>query len=93
VLRGLGAAQLDFGLQRFTESVRLRFRAEFFNLFNLFNHPNFGSPDNELTNPLFGHSTKTMAGRLGSGGANGGFKPLYQIGRPRSVRLALELQF
>jgi hypothetical protein len=93
VLRGFGASQLDFGLQRqfhFTEKVGLRFRSEFFNLFN---HPNFGNPNNTLTDLIFGHSTKTLASSLGSGGANGGFSPLYQIGGPRSIQLALKLQF
>ena len=93
VLRGFGATQVDLGLQRqfhLTENMGLRFRAEFFNLFN---HPNFGSPNNDLTSPLFGHSTQTLANNLGSGGANGGFNPLYQIGGPRSIQLALKLQF
>jgi TonB dependent receptor/Carboxypeptidase regulatory-like domain len=93
VLRGFGAWQVDVGLQRqfhLTERLRLRFRAEFFNLFN---HPNFGSPTNVLTSPLFGRSTQTLANSLGSGGANGGFNPLYQIGGPRSIQFALKLQF
>jgi hypothetical protein len=64
--------------------VGLRFRAEFLNIFN---HPNFGSPNNTLTEPLFGHSTQMLARFLGSGGANGGFNPLYQIGGPRSIQL------
>jgi hypothetical protein len=93
VLRGFGAWQADVGLQRqirVTEKVGLRFRTEFFNIFN---HPNFGNPNNTLTSPLFGHSTQTLASSLGSGGANGGFSPLYQIGGPRSIQLALKLQF
>jgi Carboxypeptidase regulatory-like domain/TonB dependent receptor len=93
VLRGFGAWQVDFSLQRqfrLTERVGLRFRAEFFNLFN---HPNFGSPTNVLTSPLFGRSTQTLANSLGSGGANGGFDPLYQLGGPRSIQFALKLQF
>ena len=45
-----------------TEKVGLRFRAEFFNIFN---HPNFGSPNNTLTSPLFGQSTQTLASSLG----------------------------
>jgi hypothetical protein len=80
VLRGFGATQFRVGLQRqfhITENAGLRFRVEFFNIFN---HPNFGSPQNNLTSPLFGHSTQTLASSLGSGGANGGFNPLYQIG-------------
>jgi len=93
VLRGFGATQADVAFQRqflLTERLNLRFRAEFFNIFN---HPNFGPPNNSLTDPLFGHSTQTLASSLGSGGANGGFNPLYQIGGPRSVQLALKLAF
>jgi len=93
VLRGFGATQADVAFQRqfpLTEQVSLRFRAEFFNIFN---HPNFGPPDNNLTDPLFGHSTQTLASSLGSGGGFGGFNPLYQIGGPRSIQLALKLAF
>src|ERR1700722_3681646 len=93
VLRGFGAWQADVAFQRqfqLTEKVGLHFRGEFFNLFN---HPNFGPPDNNLTDALFGLSTQTLASSLGSGGASGGFNPLYQIGGPRSIQLALKLQF
>jgi Carboxypeptidase regulatory-like domain/TonB dependent receptor len=93
VLRGFTARQADVGLQRqfrVTEKLELRFRTEFFNIFN---HPNFGNPNNSLTSPLFGRSTQTLASSLGSGGANGGFNPLYQIGGPRSIQFALKLQF
>ncbi|HEX6717894.1 MAG TPA: hypothetical protein VF088_12325, partial [Pyrinomonadaceae bacterium] len=93
VLRGFGAWQADVALQRkfqLTEKVSLRFRSEFFNILN---HPNFGSPVNSLTNPLFGRSTQTLANSLGSGGANGGLNPLYQIGGPRSIQFALKLLF
>jgi len=93
VLRGFGAWQADFAVQRqfhLAERLGLRFRAEFFNLFN---HPNFGPPTSMLTSALFGQSTQTLASSLGSGGANGGFNPLYQIGGPRSIQLALKLVF
>ena len=93
VLRGFNAAQADLGLQRLfrlTEKTGLRLRGEFFNILN---HPNFASPTNMLNNALFGRSTQTLANGLGSGGANGGFNPLYQMGGPRSVQLALKLQF
>jgi Carboxypeptidase regulatory-like domain/TonB dependent receptor len=93
VLRGFGAWQADVGLQRqfhLNERLGLRFRAEFFNIFN---HPNFGPPTNVLTSPLFGRSTQTLANSLGPGGANGGLNPLYQIGGPRSIQFALKLQF
>jgi hypothetical protein len=93
VLRAFGASQADIAFQRqfrFTEKMQLRFRGEFFNIFN---HPNFGPPDNNITDALFGYSTATLASSLGSGGANGGLNPLYQIGGPRSIQLALKLQF
>jgi hypothetical protein len=58
-------------------------------VFNMFNHPNFGPPQNNSTSALFGHSMQTLASSLGSGFANGGFNPLYQIGGPRSIQLVL----
>jgi hypothetical protein len=64
-----------------------------FQFFNIFNHPNFGNPNNNLTSALFGRSTQTLANSLGSGGASGGFNPLYQICGPRSIQLALKLHF
>jgi len=93
VLRGFGAFQVDFAVQRrfrFTERVNVLFRGEFFNIFN---HPNFGPPIGDLTSSQFGYSTATLASSLGSGGGNGGLNPLYQIGSPRSIQLALKLQF
>ncbi|HUL01659.1 MAG TPA: TonB-dependent receptor [Gemmatimonadales bacterium] len=93
VLRGFGAWQADMALQRrfrVIGDVTLLFRAEFFNIFN---HPNFGSPNGDLSSPLFGRSTQTLANSLGSGGASGGFNPVYQIGGPRSIQLAVKLQF
>jgi hypothetical protein len=92
-LRGFGAFQADFAIQRqfpLTEGVALRFRGEFFNLFN---RPNFGPPIGDLTSSQFGYSTQTLANSLGSGGPNGGLNPLYQIGGPRSIQLALKLVF
>jgi hypothetical protein len=91
VLRGFGAAQADIAFQRqFRLTMQLRFRGEFFNIFN---HPNFGLPIVDLTSSQFGYSTEMLASSLGSGGANGGLNPLYQIGGPRSIQLALKLQF
>jgi hypothetical protein len=93
VLRGFAATQADIAFQRqfhFSDRVQFRFRGEFFNIFN---HPNFGPPIGDLTSSQFGYSTQTLANSLGSGGANRGLNPLYQIGGPRSVQLALKLQF
>jgi Carboxypeptidase regulatory-like domain len=94
-LRGFGATQWDFAAHRdlpIHESLKLQFRAEFFNVLN---HPNFGPPVSNLTNTAqFGQSTQLLAQSLGSASlGNGGFNPLYQIGGPRSVQLALKLLF
>jgi len=88
-LRAFGATQLDTALQRrfrITEKVNLVFRAE---AFNLFNHPNFGAIQSYLSDGpgVFGYSYNTLNSQLG------GLNPLYQIGGPRSMQLALRLQF
>jgi hypothetical protein len=92
-LTGFGAAQVDLTLRRqfkIHERLNLQTRAD---LFNIFNHPNFGNPINYLTSPQYGQSTEMLASALGSGGSGGGLNPLYQIGGPRSVQLALKLLF
>jgi hypothetical protein len=92
-LRGFGATQVDLTLRRqfkLHERLSLQARADFFNIFN---HPNFGTPTNYLSSPLFGQSTQMLGASLGSGGQNGGLNPLYQIGGPRSAQLALKLLF
>jgi len=92
-LRGFGTTQVDLTVRRqfkLHERLALQARADFFNIFN---HPNFGSPINYLSSPLFGQSTQMLGASLGSGGQNGGLNPLYQIGGPRSVQLALKLLF
>jgi len=92
-LRGFNASQVDFTLQRMfklSERFSLQSSADFFNIFN---HPQFGAPINYLTSPQFGYSTQTLNSWLGSGGQSGGLNPLYQIGGPRSIQLALKLQF
>jgi hypothetical protein len=92
-LRGFPLSQLDLAVRRqfaLTERTRLQLRAE---VFNVFNHPNFGDPVGDLQSRLFGLSTQTLARSLGTGGVNGGLSPLYQVGGPRSVQLALRLGF
>jgi hypothetical protein len=95
-LRAFGAAQWDIAIHRefaLHESFKLQFRAE---LFNLLNHPNFGPPQGNLGpgNPLFGLSTQMLGQSLGGQNlGGGGFNPLYQIGTPRSIQLALKLIF
>ncbi|HEX8291836.1 MAG TPA: carboxypeptidase-like regulatory domain-containing protein, partial [Pyrinomonadaceae bacterium] len=92
-LRGFGLSQLDLAVRRqfvLGEAARLQVRAEFFNVFN---HPNFGDPVGDLNSRLFGQSVQTLARSLGTGGVNGGLSPLYQVGGPRSVQLALRFSF
>jgi hypothetical protein len=92
-LRGFGLSQLDLAVRRqfvLGETARLQVRAEFFNVFN---HPNFGDPVSDLNSRLFGRSVQTLARSLGTGGVNGGLSPLYQVGGPRSVQLALRFSF
>jgi hypothetical protein len=92
-LRGFDAANVDLTLRRqfrLRERLALQARAD---LFNIFNHPNFGPPINYLSSPQFGQSTQMLGASLGTGGQNGGLNPLYQVGGPRSVQLALKLVF
>ncbi len=63
ILVGPGLADVDFGLFKefpFGEDRRVQFRAEFFNLFN---HPNFGLPDNLLESSTFSRPLTASAGR------------------------------
>ncbi|MCM3906467.1 MAG: TonB-dependent receptor [Pyrinomonadaceae bacterium] len=92
-LRGFPVSQINLAFRRrlkLNEQLNLQLRAEFINLFN---HPNFGDPVGDLSSGLFGQSTSMFGRSLGSGGANGGLSPLYQLGGPRSIQLALKLQF
>jgi hypothetical protein len=87
VLRGFGLAQLDLSVRRnfaLTESLKLEFRAD---AFNLTNHANFANPTGVLTSGNFGRSTQILSTGLG------GLNPLFQVGGPRSLQLALKLQF
>jgi outer membrane receptor protein involved in Fe transport len=97
-LRGFGTTQWDFAVHRafpIHDSLNLEFRAE---MFNVVNHPNFAPPNGGW--PFgFGASTQTLGQFLNGGTTNisnaggGAFNPLYQIGGPRSIQLALKLQF
>ena len=64
ILTAPGVQQWDFSLLkdfRFTESKKLQFRAEFFNIFN---HANFGVPVNDMNSPNVGQVQTASDGRL-----------------------------
>lgn len=93
MLRGFGLAQLNLTVRRefpIWESLKLQMRAE---MFNALNQPAFADPAGALLSPQFGYSTRMLGRSLGRGGVNGGLNPLYQIGGPRSVQLAMRLVF
>jgi hypothetical protein len=96
--RGFGALQMDVAVRRefpIYERLRLQFRAE---AFNVFNHPNFGTIDENYCSPAstspnyssgctFGQATGTLASTLGV------LSPLYQTGGPRSMQFAVKFIF
>jgi hypothetical protein len=68
-------------------------------MFNVLNHPNFAPPIGNLGDPQglnlqFGQSIQMLGqGLAGLNQGGGSFSPLYQIGGPRSIQLALKLVF
>ena len=93
-LRGYRATQWDFAIHRdfpIRDSIKLQFRAE---MFNVLNHPNFAPPIGDINNSQFGLSTKMLGQSLAGGNVgSGALSPLYQLGGPRSIQLALKLSF
>lgn len=89
-LEGFGLSQIDLSLRRrfsLTERVAFDFRAD---AFNLFNTPNFANPLGVMTSANFGRSVSILStGLAGASGQN----PLFVVGGPRSIQLALKLQF
>jgi hypothetical protein len=64
VVRGPGIANVDLSLFKYfniSETKRVQFRVEGFNLFN---HPNFGLPENDLESPAFGQILQAASPRL-----------------------------
>lgn len=91
VLRGFPLWQLDLTVRRvfkLTERAKLQLRAE---VFNLFNHPNFGNANGNLNVGSFGQSLSMLGRSLGSGFSGLGFQ--YQVGGPRSMQFGARLNF
>jgi len=68
IITGPGFQDVDFSLAKNTvihENYSFQFRAE---VFNIFNHPNFGQPINTVNSATFGviTATRTVRGDLGS---------------------------
>jgi hypothetical protein len=91
-LRGFDFNQLDFAIRRvFPITERGQFSIALQG-YNVLNHPNFANPSpllgGNLASPDFGLSTQ-MAYQTAGGGINSLFRP----GGPRSLELALRVQF
>jgi hypothetical protein len=59
IVRGPGLRTVDYSVFKnfdFGDKYKVQFRAE---CFNLFNHPNFLPPDNDISSPTFGRITET----------------------------------
>ena len=95
LLRGFPLRQFDLDVHRdfgVGERVRLRFHV---NVFNVLNQPNFSAPQASLLLPNFGKATSMMNSSFGTGSisSGGGNNPLYSLGGPRSIQLALKILF
>jgi hypothetical protein len=86
-MRGFPVSQIDLSLRRtfaLSEQMRLMFRVD---AFNVLNHPNFANPTGVMTNINFGRATQMLNTGLA------GMSSIYQTGGPRSLQLALKLEF
>jgi len=64
ILDGPGFFNLDMGVLKnfpISESKRIQFR---FESFNILNHPNFGNPDGNVSNGTFGRITGLASGSV-----------------------------
>ncbi|HTF71110.1 MAG TPA: hypothetical protein VK638_51430 [Edaphobacter sp.] len=87
VVRGYYTVQANIGVRKeipVHDEFTVQFKGE---IFNLLNHPNYGYIDPNITDLLFGQSTRMLNQSFGGSGA------LYQQGGPRSVQLGFRLVF
>jgi hypothetical protein len=92
-IAGFGMWQADLAASRsfrLDELRSLELRAD---VFNVFNHPNFGDPARYLDNPLLGQSTTMLNMMLGTGSPGSGLSPLLGAGGPRGAQLGIKLRF
>jgi len=90
---GPGMSQIDLALQRefaLSERAALRCRLE---VFNLWNHPNFGNPEGSMLIGTFGAPVSMLNQFLGSGSPDSGLVPALQIGGPRALQIGLRFRF
>ena len=92
VLRGFSMFQADVSLRRqfsISERWRLNLSAQ---AYNVFNNPNFANPSPDeganMASPNFGAVTRMLNQSFGGGSGSP-----YRSGGPRSIELALRLQF
>ena len=79
-ITGPGFLNTDFSVTKntkLTERFNLQFRSE---MFDIFNHPNFGNPVLNLTSSSFGHVQSTRF-------------PTGDFGSARQIQFALQLKF
>jgi hypothetical protein len=100
--RGFPLVQADLAVRRrfrLSERFSLQARLE---SFNLVNHPNFAPQSGSLgvmaggqlfLQNGFGISRSMLNQGLTVGSFGSGFSPLYQIGGPRSLQIAVKLEF
>jgi len=92
--RAFSLQEFDFSLHRdfiLHESIRLRFNAD---LFNVFNHPSFGPEGVTINAAPFGVTSSMANTSLGANNNSGsGFNPVFSTGGPRNFQFALKLFF
>ena len=92
-IAGFGMWQVDLSASRTLRLDDLRSLDLRADVYNLFNHPNFGDPVRYLDNPLLGQSTSMLNMMLGTGSPGSGLSPLLGAGGPRGAQLEIKLRF